>query len=204
MGRYRGPKQCYSGSIATAGGLVFVGRNDGRLTALDSDTGQQLWEFQTGAGLNGPVSTGVHQGRQYIIAYSAGNALVGSARGDSVWLFALDGTLPPVEAGTPAPRTVPGPGGAPATAADAAAEPGAFLAAADPPNGERLYAQACVLCHGEDGKGGHGAGAPLDAIDDLGAAVRTIESGRNTMPPFGITLSAAQIRDVSAYVWERL
>ena len=37
--RYRWPDQCYSGSLATAGGLVFVGRNDGRLTALDSDTG---------------------------------------------------------------------------------------------------------------------------------------------------------------------
>ncbi len=36
--RYRWRDQCYSGSVATAGGLVFVGRNDGRLTALDSDT----------------------------------------------------------------------------------------------------------------------------------------------------------------------
>ena len=52
--RYRWPDQCYSGSLATAGGLVFVGRNDGRLTALDSDTGSQLWEFQTGAGMNAP------------------------------------------------------------------------------------------------------------------------------------------------------
>ena len=33
------PERCYSGSIATAGGLVFVGRNDGRLTALDSANG---------------------------------------------------------------------------------------------------------------------------------------------------------------------
>ena len=32
------PERCYSGSVATAGGLVFVGRNDGRLTALDSAT----------------------------------------------------------------------------------------------------------------------------------------------------------------------
>ena len=36
---------CYSGSVTTAGGLVFVGRNDGRLTALNSSTGQRLWEF---------------------------------------------------------------------------------------------------------------------------------------------------------------
>jgi hypothetical protein len=28
-----------------------------------------------------------------VLAYSAGSALLGSARGDSVWLFGLDGTL---------------------------------------------------------------------------------------------------------------
>ena len=35
----------------------------------------------------------MHRGKQYVLAYSAGNALIGSARGDSVWLFGLDGTL---------------------------------------------------------------------------------------------------------------
>jgi alcohol dehydrogenase (cytochrome c) len=105
--RYQWPEQCYSGSIVTGGGLVFVGRNDGRLTALDSGTGRQLWEFQTGAGMNAPVSTFEHGGEQYVIAYSAGNALIGSARGDSVWLFGLSGTLAPVAPGTSAPRTTP-------------------------------------------------------------------------------------------------
>ena len=47
---------CYSGSVNTAGGVVFVGRNDGRLTALDSSMGKRLWEFQTGAGANSPAS----------------------------------------------------------------------------------------------------------------------------------------------------
>jgi alcohol dehydrogenase (cytochrome c) len=202
--RYRWPEQCYSGSIATAGGLVFVGRNDGRLTALDSDTGKQLWEFQTGAGMNAPVSTVEHGGRQYVIAYSAGNALVGSARGDSVWLFGLDGTVPPAAPGTPAPRTVPVPL---EPARSSAAEPTttqALLAAADLANGERVYEQACVLCHGEDGKGGHGGGAPLDALTDLGAVVQTVVGGRNSMPPFGAAFTADEIRDVSAYVVERL
>ena len=41
-------EECYSGSTTTAGGLTFVGRNDGRLTALDSRNGTKLWEFQTG------------------------------------------------------------------------------------------------------------------------------------------------------------
>jgi quinohemoprotein ethanol dehydrogenase len=102
--RYRWPEQCYSGTLATGGDLLFVGRNDGRLTALDSRTGKQLWEFQTGAGMHAPVSTFTHGGKQYVLAYSAGNALIGSARGDSVWLFGLDGTLQPAEAGRPVSR----------------------------------------------------------------------------------------------------
>src|SRR4029079_7234871 len=96
---------CYSGTLATGGGLLFVGRSDGRLTALDSATGKPLWEFQTGAGMHAPVTTFEHKGKQYVLAYSAGAALLGSARGDSVWLFGLDGTMGPVQAGTPVSRT---------------------------------------------------------------------------------------------------
>ena len=65
---------CYSGSVVTAGGLLFVGRGDGRLTALDSSNGKLLWEFQTGAGANAPSSIFEYQGDQYVVAYSAGNA----------------------------------------------------------------------------------------------------------------------------------
>ena len=91
--------RCYSGATATAGGLVFVGRNDGRLTALDSESGKKLWEFQTGAGMNAPVSVFAHDGKQYVVAYAAGNMFAASAKGDNVWLFALDGTLDPVPPG---------------------------------------------------------------------------------------------------------
>ena len=55
----------------------------------------KLWEFQTGAGMNAPVSVFEHGGKQYVVAYSAGNLFAGSPKGDSVWLFGLDGTLPP-------------------------------------------------------------------------------------------------------------
>ncbi len=84
---------CYSGSTVTASGLLFIGRGDGRLTALDSSTGDLLWEFQTGAGLNAPVSIFEHEGEQYVVAYSAGSRFAGSPRGDSVWVFSLGGTL---------------------------------------------------------------------------------------------------------------
>jgi hypothetical protein len=89
--RQQWPEMCYSGSIVTRGGLVFVGRNDGRLTALDKDNGDRLWEYQTDAGINSTVSTFEHEGRQYVVALAAGTFFPGTKRGDSVWLFALDG-----------------------------------------------------------------------------------------------------------------
>ena len=95
---------CYSGSVTTAGGLVFVGHNDGRLIAYDTRNGQQLWEFQTGAGANATATVFEHKGKQYVMLLSAGSSLGGTTHGDSVWLFGLDGQIGPASAnagGTP-------------------------------------------------------------------------------------------------------
>jgi alcohol dehydrogenase (cytochrome c) len=87
------PERCYSGSVVTAGGLLFVGRSDGRLTALESRTGSLLWQFQTGAGVNAPATVFEHRGQQYVVVLSAGSAFAASRRGDSVWLFGLNGKI---------------------------------------------------------------------------------------------------------------
>ena len=89
---------CFSGITATASGLLFVGRNDGRLQAFDSGNGDTLWGFQTGAGMNSPVSIFEHNDEQYVVAYSAGNRFAGTERGDSVWLFSTSGTMDEVPA----------------------------------------------------------------------------------------------------------
>jgi quinohemoprotein ethanol dehydrogenase len=209
--RYQWPEQCYSGTLATGGGLLFVGRNDGRLTALDSSTGKQLWEFQTGAGMHAPASTFEHKGKQYVLAFSAGSALIGSARGDSVWLFGLDGTLPPVQPGAPVSRSAAVATNEPSvrpqrdpTEATSNVVSGSHRNTANLAEGKRLFVQACVVCHGEDGKGGHGAGAPLDGVRDLADTIQTVTAGRNNMPPFRTALTPEQIRDVSGYVIEVL
>jgi hypothetical protein len=94
--RYQWPEQCYSGTLATAAAAV---RRPQRRPADRARLGhgKQLWEFQTGAGMHAPVSTFEHKGKQYVLAYSAGAALLGSARGDSVWLFGLEGKMGPVQ-----------------------------------------------------------------------------------------------------------
>jgi len=178
---------CYSGSVTTAGGLVFVGRSDGRLTALDSGDGTKLWEFQTGAGMNAPATVFEHGGRQYVVAYSAGNLFAGSVRGDSVWLFGLDGTLGPAE-----------PDDAVLLSSTAAAGP-ANLA-----DGKSVYDAACGFCHGGTGEGGHGGGPALTAVTGVGAVTQVVGEGRNDMPAFGGALTPEQIRDVSAYVAQQL
>jgi len=84
-------EMCYAGSTVTGGGLLFIGRNDGRLTAHDKSNGAQLWEYETDAGIHAAVSTFERNGQQYVVALSAGSFFPGTPRGDSVYLFALDG-----------------------------------------------------------------------------------------------------------------
>ncbi len=185
--RTRWRDRCHGGSLRTAGGLIFTGRHDGRLTALDADNGNVLWEFQTGAGVNAPPVTFEHDGTQYVAAFSAGNAYVGSPRGDSVWLFSLDDTLAEVpEAGerpvlTAIPDRVP-----------------------DVANGQVLFEGACAFCHGSEGEGGHAGGIPLTAATDLPSVMLRVTEGFGAMPPFGATLTTEEIHDISAYVVEEL
>lgn len=213
--------QCYSGSIVTGGGLVFIGRNDGRLTALDKTDGHKLWEFQTDGGVNAPASTFVYKGKQYVVVLAGGTALAGSKRSDGLWLFSLDGTLnslprgsadpagqfPPRAPGGPPPAAAPGAARAPGAAAGAApGDSGTNSATATPPHaadldkGKDIYSTTCVVCHGESGKGGSHGGAPLTASLTRESIMNTVTRGRNDMPGFGSALSPDQLADLTGYV----
>jgi mono/diheme cytochrome c family protein len=197
------PGSCMAGTLATGGGLVFVGRTDGRFTALDTDTGRRLWSFQTDSGVAAPATTFELGGRQYVVVVSAGTLIGGGIKGDSLWLFSLDGTMGPVPA-TPvnaAPRGDDAAGGGALTPVQLPA------GTADLAQGQRLFRQLCVGCHGETGMGGTGNGASLARIGrDTQAIANTAWNGRNNnvMPSFRGALTPEQLRDVARYISDEL
>ena len=195
--QYRWQDPCYSGFLATAGDLLFVGRNDGRMTALDIDTGLQLWEFQTGAGANAPAISFEKDGKQYIASYSGGNLFQGSARGDSLWLFSLEGQMEETTSGDTLPNVASVEGAAPVQFMVAEGEP-------DYAAGEMLYKQTCLPCHGDDGMGGHNNAMPLNNVSSITEVVTIVSTGRNQMPNFTGALTPEQIRDVSGFVADKL
>ena len=97
---------CIGGSLATAGGLVFIGDGNGEFRAYNTDNGDLRWSFQTGAGVNAPPITYAIDGKQYVAVASGGNWQLNFPRGDTLWVFALDGKLPPAPAQAVEPRTI--------------------------------------------------------------------------------------------------
>ncbi len=77
------------GVLATAGGLVFTGEGNGFLSAFDADTGEPLWQFQCGAGVNAPPIAYEVDGVQYIAVAAGGNAIFGFKQGGALVVFAL-------------------------------------------------------------------------------------------------------------------
>lgn len=97
------------GSIATAGGLVFIAAtNDGRIRAFESATGRLLWEHPLDS--NGhaiPITYLGKDSRQYVVIMAAGGGgYFGRPPADSVTAFALDGGASPARASAP-PRAAP-------------------------------------------------------------------------------------------------
>jgi quinohemoprotein ethanol dehydrogenase len=188
--------KCYSGSVVTGGGLVFVGRNDGRLTALDSSDGQMLWQFQTDGGVNAPASVFERNGKEYVVVLAGGTALAGSKRSDGLWLFSLTGkisSLPPGSAnprGFEPPRRFGGRGAAPRVASGSP-----NLA-----NGQVIFTTTCVVCHGVNGQGGSHGGAPLTHVLTRNSIVTILVNGLNAMPAFGSAFTPDQLRDITGYV----
>ena len=84
----------WSGSAATAGGVVFYGTLEGYLKAVDAKTGKELYSFKTPSGIIGNVSTWEFKGKQYVGVLSglggwAGIGMAAGLEGDTEGLGAV-------------------------------------------------------------------------------------------------------------------
>jgi alcohol dehydrogenase (cytochrome c) len=86
------------GVLATGGNLVFAGEFDGNFDAFNATTGEKLWHYQMGAGVNATPVTYMVNGRQYVAVAAGGNAANGNnilmkkaglGFGDSLMIFTV-------------------------------------------------------------------------------------------------------------------
>jgi alcohol dehydrogenase (cytochrome c) len=89
----------WSANMVTGGNLLFTGKETGEFIALDINDGKQVWQFQTGSGINAQPVTFTHNGKQYVTVLSGIGGLYWNVaraklkdivpQGGSVWTFAL-------------------------------------------------------------------------------------------------------------------
>lgn len=135
------------GSIATAGGLVFIGAtNDARFRAFESKTGKLLWEEKLEAsGYTSPMTFMGRDGRQYVtLMAAAGGGFLGGPVSNTLVAFAL-----PDAARKPLPASVAKAVAAAAAARRGTPEVGAFAPAALPAGeAQALLQKKCGTgCH---------------------------------------------------------
>jgi quinoprotein glucose dehydrogenase len=81
----------FGGSIATAGGLLFIAAtNDQRFRAFEAATGKELWstKLETGS-YTIPMTYEGRNGKQYVVIVASGGSFYDTSAGDSVIAFAL-------------------------------------------------------------------------------------------------------------------
>jgi alcohol dehydrogenase (cytochrome c) len=211
--QHKFPESPYSGTVTTAGGLVFVGQSKGELDALDAKTGKVLWSFQTGAGANTTVTPFEDEGEEKIAIYAGGNSLAATPHGENFWVFSLKGTMGPLkgveeegegtehageeeskaenEGETPTEEQREEGGEAAGGGPDAAA-------------GKEVFAEECSVCHGSTGHGGNGGPdlTTMPKAKEQKGAEEQVTNGGGGMPPFKGVLTPEQIENVAAYVVE--
>jgi quinohemoprotein ethanol dehydrogenase len=193
-------ESCYSGAVTTAGGLVFVGQNNGELTAFNVENGEKLWGWQTGAGANTTVTVFEDEGEEKIAIYAGGNSLGATPHGEAFWVFSLKGTMAEATGlenqaeGTKhaGEKESEGEGGKEA----AAAGPGDAMA------GGEVFSENCSTCHGATGHGGeNGPDLRTMPLAKTEAGVtKQVTNGGGGMPAFKGVLSEEEINNVAAFV----
>jgi alcohol dehydrogenase (cytochrome c) len=96
--QYMAPQPLMGGALATAGNLVFMGEGNGWFDAFNAKTGDKLWRFNLGAGVNAPPITYQVNGEQYIAVAAGGNFQMTYPYGDTLAIFKLSTSKPKMSA----------------------------------------------------------------------------------------------------------
>jgi len=92
----------FAGVLATKSGLVFTGDLLGNALAVNADSGNVLWKFQTGSGINASPMTYELDGKQYVAVLSGLGGDPGfyfsAPKGGMLWVFSVDGGVLDTEA----------------------------------------------------------------------------------------------------------
>ena len=86
------PQPTMGGALVTAGNVAFMGEGNGWFDAFNAKTGQKIWHFYLGAGVNAPPVAYSVKGREYIAVAAGGNFQMTYPLGDAVAIFALPKT----------------------------------------------------------------------------------------------------------------
>ncbi len=91
------PLPMFAGMLVTKGGVLFTGDQRGRILALNAKTGEVLWKFQTGSGINASPITYELDGKQYVAILSGlggdPSFYYSAPKGGMLWVFAIDGKV---------------------------------------------------------------------------------------------------------------
>ncbi|WP_462413135.1 outer membrane protein assembly factor BamB family protein [Neobacillus sp. Marseille-QA0830] len=189
----------YSGILTTKGGLVLTGHNDGRMLAYDASSGEQLWEFKMDAGANAPPMTYEVDGKQYITIFAAGNTLAGTKHGDKIYTFSLEGKYGSVN-DVPKDKINVSPVQDKGNKQANQQEKNDSSKKDSADDGESIYTNNCLACHGAEGAGGHNGPNLQQTKLDRAGVIKQVTNGGGGMPPFKNTLTKEQIEAVADYV----
>jgi alcohol dehydrogenase (cytochrome c) len=87
--QYKAPQPLIGGALATAGNLVFMGEGNGWFDAFNARTGDRVWRYNLGAGVNAPPITYQVNGEQYLAVAAGGNFQLTYPYGDTLAIFKL-------------------------------------------------------------------------------------------------------------------
>jgi outer membrane protein assembly factor BamB len=173
------------GAATVSNDLVWTTTFDGKLWALNTETGEEVWSTQLPAGTNSPIAIN----EDTVIAGAAYAQGKGQEPLLTAYRLGATGKLPSEEAG----------GAAKSGAKEESKEGGATASAAA---GEEVFDGTCSTCHTLAAAGSSGTTGPnLDELKPSKALVeKQVTNGGGGMPAFGNSLSKTEIESVAEFV----